>query len=320
MLESRCTPAHTDSPLYPIIETLLGAVDSLPRLLEDNGVDVAERLPPLARVCGLPLAPELDGPRQSPEREKELALDTLVQVLGRLASRQPRVVVIEDLHWADPTTVELAGQLVAELQGAAAGGGAPQWLMILTARGEFAPPWPAEAVTMLSLERLAPDEVADLVQAARRRGDGAAGVARPGRAARGRRAAVRRGGGARAGRVRRAGRRGLRCRARHVVIPTSLRDLLAARLDRLSFGARETAQMAAVLGREFRYEVLHAVAGRPERVLRDELRELVQSGLVLPRRSARSESYVFKHALVRDVAKHQSCSIKRAPARLFLKP
>ena len=301
VLESRCTPEHTDSPLYPIIETLLGAVESLPRLLQDNGLDVAERLPPLARVCGLPLEPELDGPRQSPEREKDLALDTLVQVLARLASRQPRLMVIEDLHWADPTTVELAGQLVAELQSAALAGEAPQWLLVFTARGEFTPPWPAEAVPVLPLERLAPDEVADLVHAAVggatvpaalldqvvQRADGVPlfveEVARE---------LIESGALSDAD----AGA------ADRVVIPTSLRDLLAARLDRLSFGARETAQMAAVLGREFRYEVLHAVAGRPERVLRDELRELVQSGLVLPRRSARSESYVFKHALVRDVA------------------
>ncbi len=301
VLESRCTPEHTDSSLYPIVETLIGAVDSLPRLLEDNGLDVAERLPALARVCGLPLPPEHDGPRQSPEREKDLALDTMVQILARLASRQPRVLVIEDLHWADPTTVELAGQLVAELQSGARVGAASQWLLLLTARGEFAPPWPADTVTVLPLEPLAPEEVTDLVHAAVggvtvpaalldqvvERADGvplfveevarelvesgAVGAEDPGALAR-------------------------------VVIPSTLRDLLAARLDRVSFGARETAQMAAVLGREFRYELLHAVAGRPERVLRDELRELVQSGLVLPRRSARSESYVFKHALVRDVA------------------
>ncbi|MBX3027912.1 TOMM system kinase/cyclase fusion protein [bacterium] len=301
LLESRCTPAHTDSSLYPIVETLVGAVDSLPQLLADNDLNVAERLPALARVCGLPLAPELDGPRQSPEREKEVALDTMVQVLARLASRQPRVMVIEDLHWADSTTVELIGQLVAELQGASLAGAAPQWLLVLTARGEFAPPWPTEAVTPLALERLAPDEVTELVHATVggatvpsalldqvvQRADGvplfveevARELIESGALA---------GDGADP--------------AARVVIPTTLRDLLAARLDRLSFGARETAQMAAVLGREFRYEVLHAVAGRPERVLRDELRELVQSGLVLPRRSARSESYVFKHALVRDVA------------------
>jgi hypothetical protein len=210
-------------------------------------------------------------------------------------------MVIEDLHWADPTTVELAGQLVAELQGAARGGEAPQWLMILTARGEFTPPWPAEAVPILSLERLAPDEVADLVHAA----VGGATVPQPLLDQ-----VVHRADGVplfveevarelvESGALNDADASA----AAPPVIPTSLRDLLAARLDRLSFGARETVQMAAVLGREFRYEVLHAVAGRAERVLRDELRELVQSGLVLPRRSARSESYVFKHALVRDVA------------------
>ena len=301
VLESRCTPAHTDSSLYPIVETLLASVDSLPQLLADNGLSVSERLPPLARVCGLPLAPELDGPRQSPEREKELALDTMVQVLARLAARQPRVLIIEDLHWADPTTVDLISQLVAELPHGALTGEAPRWLLVFTARGEFVPPSPAEAMTVLPLRRLAPDEVAELVRATAgqatvptplldevvQRADGVPlfveEVARE----------LVESGALGAPRSDASAR---------VVIPATLRDLLAARLDRLSFGARETAQMAAVLGREFRYEVLHAVAGRPERVLRDELRELVQSGLVLPRRGARSEAYVYKHALLRDVA------------------
>lgn len=299
VLESRCTPAHTDSPLYPIVETLVGAVESLPRLFADLGLDVAERLPALSRVCGLPLAPELDGRRQSPEREQELALDTMIQVLARLAARQPRLFVVEDLHWADPTTIDLISQLVAGLQGAARAGEARS-LVVLTARPELAPSWPAEAVTAMPLQRLAPDDVARLVRATVGQATVPAALLDE---------VVQRADGVplfveevarelvESGAL--AGGDGTPPR---IVIPSSLRDLLAARLDRLSFGARETAQTAAVLGREFRYEVLHAVAGRPERVLRDELRELVQSGLLQPRRHARSESYVFKHALVRDVA------------------
>lgn len=302
-LESRCTPEHIDSSLHPVVETLVAAVDSLPRLLEDYGFVVADRLPALARVCGLPLPPELDGPRQSPEREKELALETLVALVARMAARQPMVLVIEDLHWADPTTVELAGQLIEELHSASLAGGAPpRWLLVLTARGEFVPPWPAEAVTVLPIERLTPAAVGDLVRAA------VGGATVPEALLE---AIVARADGVplfaeeiarellESGVLQADDGVAIEARLR---IPATLRDLLAARLDRLSFGTRETTQMAAVLGREFRYEMLHAVAGRPEVVLRDELRELVQSGLAHPRRGARSESYVFKHALVRDVA------------------
>lgn len=294
-LESRCTPEHTDSSLHPIVETLVSTVESLPRMLEVNGLEVAERLPALARVCGLPLPPELDGPRQSPEREKDIALDTIVRVLTAMAARRPLVLVIEDLHWADPTTVELANHLVEALHG----GATPRWLLVCTARGEFVPPWSTAATTVLPLDRLAAEEATELVQAA------VGGAALPSALLD---EVVQRADGVPlfveeiARELLASGALAGDAGAASSQIPATLRDLLAARLDRLSFGARETAQTAAVLGREFRYELLHAVAGRSERVLRDELRELVQAGLVLPRRSARSESYAFKHALLRDVA------------------
>ncbi len=301
LLESRCAPAHIDSPLYPIVETLVGSSDSLLELFEQNGLDAAERLPAVARVCALPIPPGFDAPRQSPEREKELALDTLVRGLVHMAARQPLVLVVEDLHWADPTTVEFCAQLVDELHTGALTGTPPRWLVLFTARGEFAPPWPADAVATIALDRLASAEVTDLVRAAV--GDATVPDALVD-------AIVQRADGvplfveemAHELMVSGALRDDAGVDAARLVIPSTLRDLLAARLDRLSFGSRETAQMGAVLGREFRYEILRAVSGRHERVLRDELRELVQSGLLNSRRLARSETYAFKHALVRDVA------------------
>ena len=87
-----------------------------------------------------------------------------------------------------------------------------------------------------------------------------------------------------------------------MVIPSTLRDLLTARLDGLSAAVKETVQLAAVLGREFRYEVLKAVSRKDEAGLRDDLSDLTKRGLIFHRRSVRSESYLFKHALVRDTA------------------
>jgi tetratricopeptide (TPR) repeat protein len=297
VLESRCAPAHRDSPLFPIVETLIGSGDSLPALFEQNGLDAAERLPALARVCALPIPPGLDAPRQSPEREKELALDTLVRGLVNMAARHPLLLIIEDLHWADPTTVEFAVQLVDELHSGAMSGTPPPWLVLFTARGEFAPPWPTDAVATVALDRLAPPESGELVRGAV--GDGGVPAALVD-------VVVQRADGVPlfleelAREV--ADARADNTDAGAAAVPASLRDLLAARLDRLSFGSRETAQMAAVLGREFRYELLRAVCGRHERVLRDELRELVRSGLMVTQRAARVETFAFKHALVRDAA------------------
>src|SRR5262249_27994883 len=86
------------------------------------------------------------------------------------------------------------------------------------------------------------------------------------------------------------------------IIPSTLRDLLTARLDGLPDGVKDTVRLAAVLGREFRYEVLKAASPKEEDALREDLFDLTNSGLIFHRRSVRSESYVFKHALLRDTA------------------
>src|SRR4030095_5908340 len=85
-------------------------------------------------------------------------------------------------------------------------------------------------------------------------------------------------------------------------IPSSLRDLLAARLDGLSPEARETVQLGAVLGREFPYELLAGVSGKEESLLRADVRELSHAGLLFSRAGGRAGRYLFKHALIRDAA------------------
>src|SRR5262249_53454427 len=86
------------------------------------------------------------------------------------------------------------------------------------------------------------------------------------------------------------------------IIPSTLRDLLTARLDGVRLGVKDTVQLAAVVGREFRYEVLKAVSRKEEDALREDLSDLTNTGLSFHRRSVRSESYVFKQALLRDTA------------------
>ena len=254
---------------------------------------------PAARRALCPAA-DLAGPPEGAD-----ARDAGGAVHARRHGAPPPCSCIEDLHWADPTTLELTTQLIQELRSAAVVGDdhAARLLLVLTARPEFASPWPAEDVPVLPLPRLAPSEVEEMVRAGLARPDAitAALIEQIVQRADGiplfveevtrvlSEASQQRGGDG----ARDPGA---------VEIPSSLRDLLMARLDALSFGARETAQIAAALGREFRYEVLAAVARKHEQVLRDELRELTDTGLVYHRRSARAEAYVFKHALVRDVA------------------
>ncbi|MEO8605931.1 MAG: hypothetical protein ABI629_25400, partial [bacterium] len=200
-------------------------------------------------------------------------------------------------------TQALVGQLLQARHSAVqagAGGGAARWLLLLTARPDFTPPWAADELTTLGLERLEPDEVAAMVRA----GVGGNGVLSQPLLD----AVLQRADGVplfveEVTRVLvEAGAFAADAAAAEVDILATLRDLLTARLDQLSYGARETAQLAAVLGREFRYEILRAVAGKSDAVLRDDLSALTGAGLVYHRRSARSEAFVFKHALLREVA------------------
>src|SRR5262245_10318010 len=306
-LEVRCLPENQDTPLRPIADMLLRLGESAESLLARHGFDVAEDLPPLAAALSLP-AGEYPPPSQlSPDRQKELALNTILRLVFKMAEERSLALALEDLHWADPTTLEVIASLIreagtGELAEAEPG---PAILVVATARPEFTAPWPPGDVRLVQLARLARDEVETMVRAGLasdrslppnvleeviRRADGVPlfveevtrvlieSHALPVEAD------------------------ALATQSFTLEIPGTLRDLLVARLDGLSPSARETAQLAAVLGREFRAETLRAASPREESALREDLRELTDAGIVYYRRSVRSESYVFKHALVRDAA------------------
>src|SRR5262249_12796796 len=203
-----------------------------------------------------------------------------------IAEVQPLVMLIEDLHWVDPSSLELLGRLMAQTATA-------RVLLIGTTRPEFTPSWPAWSnLTTLHLARLTKRQAremlealaggslsAELVDTLVARADGVPlyveeltkGVAEPD---------VARGVDA---------------------IPATLADALMARLDRLS-AAKEVAQRAAVLGREFAYGLLAAVAEMDEAGLRQGLARLVEGEGLFVRGEPPSATYTFKHALVQEAA------------------
>ncbi len=317
--EARCVAEQQDSPLRPIADMIAAIGEPLESMLRRRGLDPAETLPPLAAALSLPLDPRWPRAQLAPEREKELAFDILLRLLVRRAADRPVVVAFEDLHWADPTTLELLSLIVREV-GSGDLADAPRILLVATARPEFTSPWPVGEVAPIPLARLERDEVETMVNAGLasgrplpravleevvRRTDGVplfveevtrvlteSGVAT---------------GGADEGALD----------VTRFDIPGTLRDLLAARLDALSPTGRATAQLAAVLGREFRGDMLRAAATEDEAILREDLRELLDAGIVYHRRSALSESYVFKHALVREAA--YESMMRSARTRLHLR-
>jgi class 3 adenylate cyclase/tetratricopeptide (TPR) repeat protein/ribosomal protein L40E len=289
-----------NTPFYPVAEMLREflawrgdepAEEQLVRLepsLELAGLKPAEALPLIAPLLNLPVPAKYPPSPLSPEQQRRRLLATLVEWALGAARVQPIVIAIEDLHWADPSTLELL-QLLVE-QGATA-----RLLLLYTARPEFRAQWPPRAHhTQLTLNRLSSRNVRTMVgQVAAQNALTEETVA----------TVVERTGGVplfveeltRA--VLERGDAGLTGHE----IPVTLHDSLMARLDRLG-PAKEVIQVGAVIGGDFSYELLHAVHPITEEDLQRALRSLADAELLYVRGIAPEANYQFKHALIRDAA------------------
>ena len=303
-LRYQCSPHHTGTALWPIVQQLAFAagfapadteaarLDKLETLLRQGMEDVHEAAPLVAALLGID-ASDRHGPVPdlSPQRRRARTLAALVrQLIGLARRRGPALMVLEDAHWADPTTLELVGLALDRIADA-------RVLMLLTSRPDNQPSlgghphvtWltlnrlgrgPTDAiVARLAGERILPPEVLSEI-AARTDGvplfveeltkavlEAGAGTTRPEAAA----------------------------------VPASLHASLMARLDRVP-GAKEVAQVAACIGREFGYPLLAAVSPLSKRELRAALHRLAAAELVFARGEPPDASYAFKHALVCDAA------------------
>jgi class 3 adenylate cyclase/tetratricopeptide (TPR) repeat protein len=288
------------SPFYPVIEMLKQALGwrgdepveqqftQLESVLETAGLKPADAIPLLAPLLSLPPSAKFPASSLPPEQQRRQLLSALVELALGFTRMQPTVMAIEDLHWADPSTLELIGLLAEH-------GAQARLLLLCAARREFRPRWPLRAHhTQITLNRLSAHDVRSIVgQVAARNALSEETIA----------AVVERTGGVplfveemtRA--VLESGDAKLTGRA----IPATLHDSLMARLDRLG-PAKEVIQVGAVLGNEFSYQLLHAVHPIAEDNLRGALRRLTEAELLYERGLAPEASYFFKHALIRDAA------------------
>lgn len=305
------SPHLQSSPLAPLARQLTLAagftdtdgddarLEKLAALLPSAANDADEIVPLLANLLSVRYESKYPPLSMSPQRRKQRLFQALLQLLEALASRRPVLLVVEDLHWIDPSSAELLGTIIDRLKGLPV-------LAVLTARPEFHPHWSGKAhllhmrlsplerrdsVAMIELlcgDRKVPEptvaEIADrtdglplfiedltkdvLELADLQRTDGGIAMQR---------------------------------RRSPLSIPTTLADSLMSRLDRLG-PAKTVAQVGAAIGREFPYELLTKVAELPEESLREQLYRLVDSGLLISRPSTAVLTYAFKHALVRDAA------------------
>jgi class 3 adenylate cyclase/predicted ATPase len=307
----QCSPYYQHTAFYPLIDLLERVVlrfdrhepstnklHKLERFLVENG-SPAEALPLFASLLSIPAGAGYRCPDMSPEEQKPRTMRALLSVLFNIAVKQPVLFVIEDLHWADPTTLELLSLAVKELD-------AKRILALFTYRPDFQPPWAGRSnVTEMSLLRLPPDQAAEL----------AAHVAQ------GKRLpeevlnqVVNNTDGVplfveeltkmllESGLLKeRDARYELTGPLPALAIPNTLHDSLMARLDRLA-EVKGLAQLCASLGREFNYSLLRDVSVWDEEALRRGLGQLVAAGFVYEQGLPPEATYRFKHALIRDAA------------------
>jgi predicted ATPase len=310
-----CSPYHATSALYPMIthiEHLLQFAPADPpatRLvkleegLRPYDLPLAEVVSLLAGLLSIPLPVERYAPLTlTPQHQKQHTLDTLLAWMMAEAERQPVLVAWEDLHWADPTTLEFLGLVIEQ---------APTvpMLHVLTSRPEFSQPWPQRShITPLVLNRLERPQVEALIT------QRAGGKTLPSEVVQ---HIVTKIDGvplyveeltkmllASALLREEMDQYVLTGPLRTVAIPDTLQDALMARLDQLNT-AKEVAQLGAVLGREFAYELLQAIALQDEDTLQAGLVQLVRAELLYQRGRPPQARYIFKHALIQD-AEYQS--------------
>ncbi|MCZ6812388.1 MAG: AAA family ATPase, partial [Planctomycetota bacterium] len=306
-----CSAYHRNSALYPAIDQFGRALrfarddapaqklDKLEAVLGVIGLAVAETAPLFASLFSIPADGRHPPLELAPEQLKARTLEAIVSVFQAMAAQAPVLIVVEDAHWIDPSSVELLGLAIARLSAAGV-------LMIITYRPEFEPPWASEThISSLALNRLGRRDAAAMVA------NVTGGKALPGEVLD---QIIARTDGVplyveeltktvlESGVLKEDGDGYvLTGPLPPFAIPASLQDSLMARLDRLA-PVKEVAQLAAVLGRMFEHELLAAVSPLGRDDLDKALEQLVGAGLVYRRGLAPNETFEFKHALVQEAA------------------
>ena len=307
----QCSPYHTNSALHPFVAQLERAagirsqdtpgqkLDKLEAMLALGTQQIATATPLIAALLSIPTGERYPPLALSPVQQRRQTFAALLDQVEGLARQQPVLVVCEDMHWADATTLELFDLTVDRIRGLPI-------FVLMTSRPEFDPPWAGLAnVSLLRLDRLDRQDTRALVEQVTvgrplpremmtqiiDRTDGiplfveelTKMVLESGLL------------------VEDAGRLRLDSPLPPLAIPATLQDLLMARLDRLA-PVKEVAQIGAAIGRDFSYTVLRSVAGRDDAALNAALEQLEEAELLSRRGTPPEASYSFKHALVQEAA------------------
>ena len=310
-LRYQCSPYHTNSALHPIIEQLERAaqfnagdnqevkLDKLESLLELGASDIEAIAPLFALLLSIPFGNRYTLPEMTPDQQKHQTLEALVAQIKGLSLNRPLLLIFEDVHWADPTSLELLEHTIAKVQNIPV-------LAVINFRPEFSPPWSGHThVTTLTLNRFTRNLAKTMMDRV------AGGKSLPEEV---QQQIVERTDGVPLFveeltksilesdlLTEEADRYTLSGSLSGLAIPATLQDSLMARLDRLPQG-KQIAQVGAAIGREFSRKLLESVCELEQAELDQALDELVDSGLVFRRGSSQNGTCMFKHALVQEVA------------------
>jgi predicted ATPase len=281
-------------------ETLDAQLEKLEQVLSQYRLPLEETVPLFAPLLSLPLPEDRYAPLAfSPQRQRQKTLEAIVAILLELAERHPVLFIVEDLHWTDPTTLELLNLVLDQTPTASL-------LVLLTCRSHFQPAWHHRSyLTEMTLNHLSHTQVEQIVtgvtegktfppevlQQIIAKTDGV-----PLFVEEMTKAILE------SGHLQEVdGHYELVGALSTLAIPATLQDSLMARLDRL-VTAKAVAQYAAVIGRQFSYDLLQAVSQVDEAMLQHELGRLVEAEIVYQRGLPPQATYMFKHALIRDSA------------------
>jgi len=307
--ECRCLPEHTNNALFPFLDMLRkhwkleenaqeNNIMRLEEVLNAAKCEVKDTLPILCSWLTIPLNDAYEPSQATPEKQKEILLNTLEKLIIHLHQGEKFLLVVEDLHWLDPTSQEFLERLIVHLP-------TQNYLLLMTTRPYFQVQWSYAHLAVIELKPLAQGSVQHMVEEVlggkpvaeslvnyiAKRADGVPlFVEELTRMLQEQEYLVLDNGIYR-----------LDNKLNADVIPITLKDLLNARLDGLGV-AKETAQLAATIGRNFDYDLLVKASSRDEASVQADLDQLMNADLIYRQRKVQNEGYIFRHALIKDAA------------------
>jgi len=307
----QCSPRHVSSPLHPFVEQIslmadlpsqngdAAKVNRLMALLSRTGQHETLDLPLLVHLLSIPTTGLMSLSGLTPARQRAQTIEALVRFIGGNLSGQPGLLVFEDVHWIDPSSLDALTRCIEAL---------PNWkgLLVMTARPEFIPPWEGnERVSVLHFARVAPNEAKALIGGVTGYRDLPTEVEEM---------IIRKADGnplfieeltklvLESGIVKlQDGDFALTGPLHALSVPETLQDSLMERLDRFP-ALKEVAQIGSVIGGEFSYRMISAVSDMSERILQGSLQQLSSSDIILGQGPIPETDFTFRHALMQDAA------------------